>query len=162
MNRTILFYYFLFKYSILISIVALLGGIMYYIKRLNLPIKLQENLKEKLGIRSFLPTGITRRWNKIDSLLKEPYSSSWKLAVLQATSLVEQTLRNLGYKGETLKDFLQTLQIQKYRHLDLIEDIYQIREKIIQEKDFTLSKEEAVKIISLLRKFWQDVISQFI
>ena len=53
---------------------------------------------------------------------------------------------------------IEKLSKEGYRNLEVIENIYQITEKILNEKNFILKKEEAERIVSLYYKFFQEIL----
>ena len=162
MNNTLLPYYYFFKYTILALDFLLLCGIIYYIRKLKVIQNFAKSLKEKFGINPLVPSGARRKWRDIELLLKEPLSSSWKLAVVQASTFVLQTLRNLGYSGDNIEEILAHLETQKYRNLNLIREIYQVKERILQDREFSITHSEAQRMVFILKKFWQELISEFI
>ncbi len=157
-NLTI--YFFFFRLSGLILSIFFIIGIIYYFRKLKIITNWQNKWRAKLGISSLstLFSRSNRQWKKIDNLLREPYQSSWKLAVLQAEGIVERTLKQIGFRGENFAQQITELEKRGYRNLNILSDLYQKKEKIISDNNFTISLEQAREMVNIYRAFWKEVI----
>ena len=148
-----------FKIIAFILSLFFLIGIIFYVKKLKVFQKIYNRYLNIFGLSTdFLSTKRCQKsWKEIKKLLQEPYDSSFKLAVLKAFSTVKKTLEILGYPAD-FKEAINKLSKEGYRNLEVIENIYQITEKILNEKNFILKKEEAERIVSLYYKFFQEIL----
>ena len=146
-----------------IFILFFLGGIVYYsIKLKIIPSKI-ECLRNWLGINPFIARASKnkKQWREIENLLKEDFSSSWKLAVIKAESLVISFLNQLGYQGKEFHDLLKELKLRGYQHLELLEGIHRVCEEIINSREYNLSQREAENIIVIYKKLWRELTEKF-
>ncbi|MGE4554564.1 MAG: hypothetical protein AB7D02_00265 [Candidatus Paceibacterota bacterium] len=152
-------YLLYFKIIALILSFFFLIGIIIYIKKLKIILKLYNRYLNIFGLTTdFLATRrCQKQWKEIKKLLEEPYDSSWKLAVLKAFSLTKKTLELLGYPLD-FNETLKKLSKEGYHNLQVIEQLNQTVEKIINFKDFSLKKEEAEKIVGVYQKFFQEIL----
>jgi hypothetical protein len=109
-----------------------------------------------------------KEWQKINKLLLEPYESSWKLAVIKAEGIVKETLNLVGYSGfgvankEEQDDFikiLEELKFRNYQNLEILYQLHQIRQKIVEDKDFPLGQNKAKDVVSIYKKFWEELLN---
>jgi len=137
-----------------------LGGIIYYFRQLKIFSHWREKWRRKWGLSSLsdLFSKSNRKWKKIDRLLEEPYPASWKLAVLQGEGIVEEALKQIGLPGDDFSQQLQELQKQGYRHLDILSELHQRREKILKDKNFSLSLAQAKEAVAIYKTFWKEII----
>ncbi|MDD5760652.1 MAG: hypothetical protein PHF45_01185, partial [Candidatus Pacebacteria bacterium] len=159
--------YIYFKIFALILCGIFLIGIIYYFSKLKIFSKWKEKWQDWWGIIPGMASSSKNRkeWQKINELLIEPYESSWKLAVIQAEAIVKKTLNLMGYSGsgaikKTDDDFiniLEELKLRNFQNLGILYQIHQIRQKIIEDKNFPLSQNKAKEIVGTYKKFWEEL-----
>ena len=145
-------------FSFFLSFYFLIGIIIYF-KKLNIFLNFYKRTLNIFGLSfDYLATKrCQKNWREIENLLNEPYDSSWKLAVLKAFGTVKKVLDFLGYPSD-FKEAIKKLRKEGYHNLEVIEGISQIVDKIITEKDFSLRREEAKKIVGIYKKFFQEIL----
>ena len=168
MVTSIFIYFIYFKILALILCVISLIGIIYYVRKLKVISKWKEKWQEWWGISpSMVSTNRSRKeWQKIEKFLAEPYESSWKLAVIQAEAIVKKTLNVIGYSGSRINnqnkdDFLNILgelKLRNYQNLEILCQLHQIRQKIIEDKNFSLTQSKAKEIAGIYKKFWEELL----
>lgn len=153
-----IFFVYFKIFSFCLSIYFLIG-IFIYIKKLKIILKLYNKYLNVFGFSSdYLSTKrCQKKWKEIENLLKEPYESSWKLSVLKAFSTVKNLLELLGYPQD-FKEAIKKLSKEDYKNLEVIEKITEITEKILNDKNFSLNKEEAERIVAIYKKFFQEIL----
>lgn len=161
MIESIITYFLYFKFFCLAICCGLLIGAIYYSWKLRLFTKWIESWRNWWGIVPvFSLSGKSRKeWKKIDELLKEPYQSSWKLAVLKAEAIVKKTLNFMGYAEDDFTKILDELKFRGYQNLEILFELHNIREKIIGDKNFSLSQNRAKEIVHIYKKFWEDLLN---
>src|SRR3989338_7791647 len=73
------------------------------------------------------------RWLKTLDHLFSQHQSDWKLAVIEADSMLEALMRQLGFKGETLGDKLKGATQENFRSLTSAWEVHTIRNRIAHE-----------------------------
>ena len=161
MTESIFIYFLYFKIFCLSICLGLLIGIIYYFAKLHLFSKCQEKWRNWLDIVPVfsLPGRSRKEWKKIDKLLKESYESSWKLAVLKAEAIVKKTLNSMGYFGDDFLKILEELKFRNYRNLEVLQQLHNIREKIIADENFSLGQKKAEEIVFIYKKFWNELLN---
>jgi len=161
MKDKLITYFFYFRLLGLCLSVFFLAGVVYYFRKLKIFARQRSKWRRKWGkdsLSDILPQS-RKQWKVIEKLLTESYQSSWKLAVLQAEGIVTKTLRQLGFLGETFTQQLQELQKQGYRNLNILEGLHQVRERIVNDKNFSLSLDIAKEIVTTYQKFWKEILN---
>ncbi len=155
---------YIFKIIALICIPILIIGIIYLMHKLKIVSKKIENIKNWFGVNPFLASSSKslRRWEEIENLLEETYQSSWKLAIIKADALIQNFLKQLGYQGEKFDELMESLKRRGYHHLEILEGAHQVCEEILNNKDFSVSQEEAKNIIKVYRRFWDEVVGNIL
>jgi len=96
------------------------------------------------------------RWRSVLSHLFSSSPGDWKLAIIEADSMLEALLDQLGFKGETLGDKLKSADPEKFRGLQIAWEVHTVRNKIAHEgSSFELSSHEAKRIIALYEQLFR-------
>jgi hypothetical protein len=91
-----------------------------------------------------VPTGALRdRWNTILAHLDSPKESDWKLAVIEADKLVDDSLAKAGFPGATFGDRLSNISPGMLLSLDGIWWAHKVRNRLAHEVDYFLRYTEA-------------------
>ncbi|HPC31075.1 MAG TPA: hypothetical protein PK119_01265 [Candidatus Paceibacterota bacterium] len=153
--------YFFLKYFSLIGSLILLVILIYYFRKLKIFQEWRDSFKEKIGIGP-IPKAKNKQWLKVEKLLSEEFSSSLKLAVLEARKIVYEALKNLGYKGENFKEIINQLEDQGFQNLDIFEEAVNFTDKLIENPKIEVTQIEAKRIVLIFKKFYQDLFSLII
>jgi len=78
--------------------------------------------------------------------------SEAKLALIEADALLDETLKRLGYPGESLGERLEKLTVDILPNLEEIQKIHKIRNNIIHDPTYKLNLEEAKKALVIYEK----------
>lgn len=150
--------YFFLKYFSLIGSVILLAILIYYFRKLKIFQEWRNRFKEKMGIGP-LPKVKNKRWQRVEKLLSEEFSSSFKLAAIEAREIVLETLKSLGYKGENFKEVINELKDQGFQNLEIFEEAVNFTDKLIENPKIEITQIEAKRIVLIFKKFYQDLLS---
>jgi hypothetical protein len=100
---------------------------------------------------------LNKRW---DVVLKYLFSSSegdWKLAVIEADSMLEGLMDQLGFKGDNLGEKLKSANQDNFRNLSSAWEVHVIRNRIAHEgQQFALSQHEAKRVITIYEQIFRE------
>ena len=97
------------------------------------------------------------RWGKTLSYLFSQHASDWKLAIIEADSMLENLMDQLGFKAETLGDRLKLANQDNFPRLTIAWEVHSVRNRIAHEGlAFVLSQHEAKRIIALYEQIFHD------
>jgi len=97
------------------------------------------------------------RWAKVLSHVFSDNSNDWKLAIIEADSMLEELLDQLGFKGESLGDKLKSADRDKFKSLTSAWEVHTIRNRIAHEGlEFHMSHQEAKRIITLYEQIFRE------
>lgn len=100
---------------------------------------------------------VISRWEKIITRLKDANPSQYKVAVLEADAFADEILAGIGYKGVTMGDKLGNIHDGQLETKHLLVEAHLIRNRVVHEADFDLSREEAEKCLDAYHKFFREV-----
>lgn len=111
--------------------------------------------KEKKEKEGGSPQSI--RWNTVLEHVNSSSSGDWKLAIIDADSMLEDLLNQLGFVGENLGEKLKSIDMSKYTNLKPAWDVHKVRNEIAHEgTQFEISQEEAKRVISTYEQIFKD------
>lgn len=97
-------------------------------------------------------------WGRVLGYLFSQHSSDWKLAVIEADSMLETLLDQLGFKGETLGEKLKSANQKSFPKLTNAWEVHNLRNRIAHEGlNFDLSQHEAKRVVAL----YEDIFRTF-
>jgi hypothetical protein len=112
-------------------------------------IEQEKRLREQVGGSK------NEHWSKTLNYLFSQHSSDWKLAIIEADSMLESLLDQLGFKGESLGDKLKSADQDTFPQLTTAWEVHTVRNKIAHEGlTFELSQHEAKRVIALYEKIF--------
>ncbi|MEX0910379.1 MAG: hypothetical protein WDZ73_01350 [Candidatus Paceibacterota bacterium] len=139
-------------------------GIIFFIlfifilnKKLALDKIRRENLEE--SVRSSLVETDTKEetaWGKITHYLNSANPSDWKLAILEADTMLDAMVLGMGYRGENLGERLKTVEPSDFNTLNDAWEAHKIRNQIAHEGAFEISHKEAVRVLGLYEKVFKE------
>jgi len=93
----------------------------------------------------------SERWDEIKKRLDSENPSEWKLAIVDADTLIDNFIKELGYQGETFGERLKRIG-KGFKGLDELWRAHKIRNRIVHEPDIKISKDSVRKVLSLYEK----------
>jgi len=98
-----------------------------------------------------------KRWIKTLTFLFSQHPSDWKLAVIEADSMMEELMNQLGFQGATLGDKLKSATQEKFRSLTRAWEVHNIRNRIAHEGgSFELSQHEAKRVVAIYEGIFRE------
>lgn len=116
-----------------------------------------EKQKEKTEKKSQVVHSKNPRWEVVIEYLKSPNENDWKLGVMEADSMLDALLDQLGFKGESLGEKLKFVNKEEFRNLNFAWEAHAVRNRIAHEgSSFTLTQKEANRIVALYELIFRD------
>jgi len=145
------------RLSIIISVI-ILGGIIFILYKIfYLQRKRVVHLVD-FFVREEVPEARANKWDEIQKKIDSENSSDWKMAIIEANSLVDEIIKKIGYKGEDLGERLKNIEPSDFENLQNVWEAHKIRNKIAHEADaFQITKEEAKETLEKYRKALREL-----
>jgi hypothetical protein len=94
-------------------------------------------------------------WGTVLTYLFSQHGSDWKLAIIEADTMLDGLLTQLGFQGESIGDKLKSATQDKFPQLANAWEVHTIRNKIAHEGlAFELSQHEAKRVIALYEQIF--------
>ena len=130
-----------------------LGGAIYFFLTTSWFKKiLLEDLYEVLTYRPYWLLGVKRKWGAIEKRLKSGLESEYKLAVIEADDLLDKTLKQGGFKGDSLGERLDKMTKEILPNLEEVLEAHKIRNNIVHDPNYKITLGEARRVISFFER----------
>ena len=94
-------------------------------------------------------------WSNVLVHLFSQHGSDWKLAIIEADTMLDSLLDQLGFKGESLGDKLKSADQDSFPQLTAAWEVHTIRNRIAHDGlAFELSQHEAKRVIALYEQIF--------
>ncbi len=146
--------------AIFFSFLCIAGFIYAKVKYNELSDKEQEKLKEveqAWALRHERPDSRNARWDAVQKRVAENNPESWRIAILEADIMLEETLTNAGYPGQTLGEKLKGANPQSFTTLQDAWTAHKVRNEIAHVgSDFVLTKKVAQETIVHFERVFRE------
>ena len=115
------------------------------------------DLSEILTYRPYGVRRIVKQWAKIIGRLETGLESEYKLAVIEADSMLDDILNRMGFGGKTLGERLERLTAATLPNIEQIGEAHKIRNNIVHDPDYKLSLDEAKKVLGNYEQGFRDL-----
>ena len=113
--------------------------------------------EEKSKSTSKLGNFRNERWEHVLGYLSSTNESDWKLAVIEADSMLEDLTDQLELAGDNLGEKLKSSDRNKFKTLDDAWEAHLVRNKIAHEgSQFELSQHEANRVVTLYENVFRE------
>jgi len=146
---------FLFYLKIVFIVIAsffLLGIIFFLLKNSWLKSRFLENWTEFFIYRPFGVKKTFKQWAKVLKRLDTGKEADYKLAVIEADDLLNDILKKMGYKGETMAKILEQLDANILSNIEQIWKVHKIRNNVVHDPDYKFSLEQAREALGIYEK----------
>ncbi|MBI4121227.1 MAG: hypothetical protein HY457_03160 [Parcubacteria group bacterium] len=147
----------IFSWLVTALIVYLIGYAIYKHR------KLDEAMEEKYGevqIKYLERQSLADRnlkWHRVLDYCDSQSESDWRLAIMEADTMLDEVLDTAGYVGDTLGEKLKRSVVGDFKTLNEAWEAHKVRNQIAHEgANFQLTKRETERVINLYRKVFEE------
>jgi len=101
--------------------------------------------------------GAEKKWKTILLKLDSGNPSHYKAAVLEADAFVERLIGQMGYPGQNLRERLDAIPEGKVLSVPSLREAHEVRNRVIREEGFELSRGEAEGTLAKYRKLLDEL-----
>jgi len=95
-------------------------------------------------------------WVEVGKHLGGTSPADWKLAVIEADSILDRLLVDLGFEGETLGERLKSVKREEMATLNDAWEAHKVRNRIAHEVSYNLTQLDAKKTISQFERVFRE------
>lgn len=98
------------------------------------------------------------RWHYILTLIESSNESDWRVAIIEADTMLEELLIGKGFSGNTVSELLEGARESGYASIQSAWDAHIVRNQIAhQGSDFPLSQVEGRRVIKMYQSFFEEM-----
>ncbi|MBI5045978.1 MAG: hypothetical protein HZC14_03205 [Candidatus Niyogibacteria bacterium] len=146
---------FILKLKIVALILSaiFISGIIYA-SRKAFALMQKKNIATFFDVWSELPVEKrASRWANVKKRLDSDNVSDWKFAILEADGILDDIMKKIGYRGETLGERLMRIEPSDFDSLQEVWAAHKVRNRIAHEAaTYQISKTEAEQVIAYYEK----------
>jgi hypothetical protein len=98
-----------------------------------------------------------KRWDTISYMIRTPNPADWRIAIIDADSMLDDLLIRLGYPGASLGERLKSANKANFPTLDDAWEAHKVRNQIAHAGGgFQLDQREALRVYYLYERVFRD------
>ena len=90
---------------------------------------------------------MNKRWKIVADMIVGGNPNDYKAAVVEAGSMLYETLRKIGYPGDDLPDQLEQMVGYQITNLEGVRDASKVREEILADVNYKISAEKTREVV---------------
>jgi hypothetical protein len=146
------------KIIFIIIFLSFLAVILYSLRKSSwLRYRFLQDLIEISRFRPYEAEKLSKTWAKVQKRLEIGSESEYKLAVIEADSLLNEVLERMGYRGGALGERLQKVTADALPNVEEVWEAHKIRNNIVHDPDYRLSLDEAKRALEIYEKALTDL-----
>lgn len=115
-----------------------------------------EKLKKIIG-KEPEGTRTNEKWQSVLTHGNSANASDWRLAIIEADTILDEMLKKMGYQGENLGERLKNVEPADFNTLDSAWEAHKVRNRIAHEgSDFKLTREDANKVLGMYEEVFKE------
>ncbi|MBU3942543.1 hypothetical protein KKA24_01015 [Patescibacteria group bacterium] len=142
---------------IIISVGFVVGIIILLIKNSFIEDTYMKNFVEFFTYRPYGAQKTFKQWGKVVKRLETGKEGEYRMAIIEADSLLDETLRGMEYKGEKINDLLDQVDSKVLPSIDRIKSAHEFRNNIVHDPSYELTLNEAKTIIGVYEQAFRDL-----
>ncbi|MFA4999028.1 MAG: hypothetical protein WC514_03385 [Candidatus Paceibacterota bacterium] len=110
------------------------------------------DMQEFMTYRAYGTRRMEKQWAKVKARLQAGTESEYKLAIIEADSMMDDILKRMGYGGSSLGERLEKLTSATLHNISDVGEAHKIRNNIVHDPDYRLSLDEVKDVIAIFEK----------
>lgn len=115
---------------------------------------------DALELFTYRPFGFPKmrqQWRKIMKRLDAGSEAEYKLAIIEADTLLDEMLRRMRLAGETVDERLQMITPLMISNVEELKEAHQTRNSIVYDPDYRLSLQETRRVLLVYQKTFESL-----
>ena len=117
-------------------------------------------IEDSLEFITYRPVGFHRlgkRWRQIMARLETGNEAEWKLAIIEADTILDETLHKMNMEGTNVDERLKKLTSIAIPNIEELQNAHQVRSNIVYDPDYRLSIMDARRALAAYEKAFQSL-----
>lgn len=149
---------FIVKIVSYILLFLLLAAVLYFLKASSyLRWRFWQDLVEFFTFRSYAVKKFEKQWQNLMKRLELTSEAEWKLAVIDAESMLDETFQRMNVSGESFGERLKQIKTEQIKNLEDVWEAHKIRNNIVHDPDYRLDLSQAKKVLETYEKALREL-----
>ena len=118
--------------------------------------KVIEKYMDMFGIGSVAKLRQLKAWKRVVSRMKTKEPNNWKMAIIEADLVMDEVIKSSGYRGANTDERFKQVEPNVLANAEELREAHKIRDRVAHEPDFTIGKEDALRILRVYKKSFQE------
>jgi len=147
----------------LLNVLLSLSAILFISVIIYSTIRIRElRQKELADLKKFIvrepaSSGKNEKWEKIQQDILSANPSDWRLAIIEADTILDEMVQVMGYKGADMGERLKSVEPSDFETLDDAWEAHKVRNRIAHDGSaYPLTHDEAKRIIGLYERVFRE------
>ena len=147
------------KFLLLVYVVVLFVDIVILLSFRGVSRDLRMNLfgTDQRPIFFSRPRKAEREWEKLYARLQSDNVSQYKVAILEADALADKVMASSRWAGANLGERIASVHPGQVASLDALRAAHAVRNQIVNEEGFEVSRSEAERVLGLYAQFLEEM-----
>jgi len=144
--------------SFLVS-AGLVALIIYFLSNTDIVSGPIDHLTDIFGFRNVSYSRALRGWKQIKKRLELKDKKQWRLAVIEADAIFDETIKTAGYNGKTFDERLEATDHNRFFNISVeeIKEARRLKNRVISEPEFQVSLNEAEAIVRMYKNACKEL-----
>lgn len=117
----------------------------------------RNNIEKPISTLNQTSELVKSKWEEIMVKINSESEEDWKMSIIKADTLLDTILKRKGYYGETIKERLNVIKNENILNLNDIWEAHKIRNEIVHNTEFSLTKKDVLKFLKIYKKALEDL-----
>ena len=131
----------------IVSLIFILWLIFFIAKTDWLRLRYLENIVQFFTFKPYGTKRLTNQWDRISKKIDTGRETEYKLAIIEADSMVDEMLKKSGYSGKSFEEKVKSLSPAILKDKEKLLRAHKNRNQIVADPDFGLDAEQTKKIL---------------
>ncbi|MDO8577448.1 MAG: hypothetical protein Q7R55_01095 [Candidatus Wildermuthbacteria bacterium] len=113
--------------------------------------------REFLTFRAFGLRRMAQQWERALARLETANEAEYKLAIIEIDSLIDESVRRLGFGGQNLEERLQNVSPAVLSNLSELKEAHRVRNNIVHDPNFLLSLDQARRVMGVYEQSLKEL-----
>src|SRR3989344_1579360 len=113
--------------------------------------------REVLTFRAFGLRRMAQQWERALARLETANEAEYKLAIIEIDSMIDESIRRLGFGGQNLEERLQNVSPAVLSNLAELKDAHRVRNNIVHDPNFLLSLNQARRVMGVYEQSLKEL-----
>ncbi len=110
------------------------------------------DMQEFMTYRAYGTKRMEKQWARVKARLQTGIESEYKLAIIEADSMLDDILKRMGYGGSSLGERLEKLTSATLHNINELGEAHKVRNNIVHDPDYRLSLDEVKDVVGTFEK----------